>query len=76
MQLMRRLDQIFKNVGLRLYLRPYDVLVTSSDAGFIEYIPDTISIDQLKKKLLQDSTMNWSLKTFYQKYFQHEFEEA
>ena len=61
MQLMRRLKQIFEDVGIPLYLRPYDIIVTSNNSGFIEYIPDTISIDQLKKKLPN----GWTLKTFY-----------
>jgi phosphatidylinositol 4-kinase len=74
MQLMRRLQELFKEVGLNVYLRPYDVQVTSNSSGFIEYIPDTISIDQLKKRFPKEQ--NWTLKTFYQTYFRDEFEEA
>lgn len=29
--------------------RPYDIVATSHDAGIIEAIPDTVSIDALKK---------------------------
>lgn len=36
---------------LPLWLRPYTVLATSSTAGLIEYIPDSASIDSLKKRL-------------------------
>ena len=75
MQLMRRMQQIFREVGLNLYLRPYDVVVTSSSAGFIEFIPDTISIDQLKKKFLE-SNLPWTLCTFFEKRFVNDFEEA
>ncbi|CAN0077131.1 unnamed protein product [Ectocarpus sp. 8 AP-2014] len=33
----------------RAGLRPYDIVATSHDAGIIEAIPDTVSIDALKK---------------------------
>jgi phosphatidylinositol 4-kinase B len=55
MQLMRMMVQIFNKVDLKIYLRPYDILVTSCSTGFIEYVPDTISIDQLKKKFPKDT---------------------
>lgn len=29
--------------------RPYDIVATSPDAGVIEAIPDTVSLDALKK---------------------------
>ena len=77
MQLMRRLQKIFTDVGLAIYLRPYEVIVTSCNSGLIEYIPDTISVDQLKKKFLKPTnSQQWTLKSFYQKYFGTEFEEA
>jgi len=49
MQLMKRMQAIFKECGLAVYLRPYDIIVTSCNTGLIEFITDTISIDQLKK---------------------------
>jgi phosphatidylinositol 4-kinase len=44
-QLMRMLQSIFEKASLNIYLRPYDILVTSCSTGFIEFIPDTISVD-------------------------------
>ena len=73
-QLMKRLKQIFGEVNhLPIYLRPYEIFVTSSSSGLIEFIPDTNSIDYLKKKF---PNKEWTLATFYQKYFQDNFEEA
>lgn len=40
----------------------------------IEFIPDTVSIDYLKKKFPKRSL--WNLRTFYVKYFGENFEEA
>lgn len=34
--------------------RPYDIVATSHDAGVIEAIPDTVSIDALKKVCFGD----------------------
>jgi hypothetical protein len=46
----------------------------------IEFIPDTISLDSLKKRFPKKPGMpisqQWNLKTFYQKYFGENFEEA
>jgi len=35
---------------LPLYLRPYEVLVTSNRTALIEMVPDTLSLHQLKAK--------------------------
>lgn len=35
---------------LPIYLRPYQVFVTHGDGGLIETVPDTVSLDGLKKK--------------------------
>jgi len=64
---MKRLQHIFSRVqNLPIYLRPYEIFVTSSTSGLLEFIPDTNSIDYLKKKFPQK---DWSLATFYEKYF-------
>ena len=44
----------------------------------IEYIPDTISIDSLKKSFPKKPIGGkaWTLKTFYDRYFGSNFEEA
>ena len=50
----------------------YEILITSSSSGLIEYIPNTISLDFLKKSIPQD----WNLNLFYRKFFNENFEEA
>jgi hypothetical protein len=45
----------------------------------IEFIPDTISVDTLKKRFPRKAGTQltaWTLKTFYKKYFGDYFEEA
>lgn len=79
---MKRLQQIFDDAaGLKgsIYLRPYEIFITSSNSGMIEFVPDTISIDSLKKKFPKrpgTQLSTWTLATFYKKYFGDFFEEA
>lgn len=73
-QLMKRLQQIFSEVNqLPIYLRPYEIFVTSSSSGLLEFIPDTNSVDYLKKKF---PNKEWTLATFFTKYFEDDFETA
>jgi phosphatidylinositol kinase/protein kinase (PI-3 family) len=44
MQLITLCDAIFKRAHLPLRLRPFDVLITSGDAGIIETVPDARSV--------------------------------
>ena len=50
---MKRLKQIFDKVeNLNIYLRPYEIIVTSSTSGFLEHINDKSSIDYIKRSIL------------------------
>lgn len=49
-QLIAQFAAIFRAADLPLWLRPYDILATSPTSGFIEAIPDTVSIHSLKEK--------------------------
>lgn len=52
MQLIKRMQQICKKSNKSLRFRPYEILITSSSSAMIEFMPDTISINALKKKLI------------------------
>ena len=66
--------QIFSQVdNLPIYLRPYEIFVTSSSSGIIEYVPDTCSVDYLKKKF---PSPDWNLATFFNKYFGEDLDHA
>jgi len=56
---------IFAEDNLNIFLKPYEIFITSCNSGMIEFIPDTVSVDGLKKKLPK----GWTLKTFYENYF-------
>ena len=66
-QLIKLMDNIFKKAEIPLYLRTYEIIITSRSSGLIEFIPDSISIDGLKRKT------NTDLNTFYRNFFSPSF---
>jgi phosphatidylinositol 4-kinase len=72
MQIIKRFDDIFKNAEIPLKLKPYEILITSPTSGLIEFIPNTISIDALKKKIFPETSLN----IFFRNFFVNNFEEA
>jgi phosphatidylinositol kinase/protein kinase (PI-3 family) len=77
-QLMIRFKKIWKKAGLSLWLRPYNILITSSNSAMIEFMPDTISIHALKKQLSSHPQADKlsTLNLFYRWYYGPKFEEA
>ncbi len=75
MQIIKRFDEIFKAAKIPLRLRPYEILITSSSSGLIEFLPNTNSIDGCKKKFTKVH-QNWDLNDFYRAFFGQSFEEA
>lgn len=72
MQLIKLFHQIFTKAQLSLQLTPYEILITSHCSGLIEFLPNTMSIDSIKKKILP----NMNLNVFFRNYFCNNFEEA
>lgn len=72
LQLIKRCQEIFDLAGLPLKLGVYEILITSDRSGMIEVIPDTCSIDQIKKAMPEYFT----LKDFFLKVFGMNYEEA
>lgn len=72
MQLIKLFNKIFIQSGIRLKLFPYDIVITSQNSGLIEYIPNSVSIDFLKKKILSSMDLN----DFFRNFFCNNFEEA
>ena len=74
MQLIEEFDKAFKKENTNLRLRPYEILITSSSSGLIEFLPNSISIDGLKKQLQSKGV--YGLHQFFKIYFKNKFEEA
>ncbi|KDO35761.1 hypothetical protein SPRG_18902 [Saprolegnia parasitica CBS 223.65] len=64
-QLIQQCHKVFVDANSPLTLRPYDVIATSATSGFIEAVPDTVSLDSLKKNDPDYTT----LLDFYVRYF-------
>ncbi|CAA2970128.1 phosphatidylinositol 4-kinase beta 1-like [Olea europaea subsp. europaea] len=56
-QLISHFYDIFQEAGLPLWLRPYEVLVTSSYTALIETIPDTASLHSIKSRFPDISSL-------------------
>ena len=68
LQLIKKMKIIFESSRTHLRLFPYEILTTSSESGLIELLPNTISIDQLKKKYSKKD-----LNLFYRETFKEDF---
>eukprot|EP01125_Pyxidicula_operculata_P009787 TRINITY_DN3215_c0_g1_i3.p1 TRINITY_DN3215_c0_g1~~TRINITY_DN3215_c0_g1_i3.p1 ORF type:complete len:246 (+),score=30.81 TRINITY_DN3215_c0_g1_i3:821-1558(+) len=64
MQLISVFAEVFHEENLPLWLNPYMVLSTSSDAGLLETVHDAISIHGLKKSLNIDSLRTYFLQAY------------
>jgi phosphatidylinositol 4-kinase len=73
MQLIKFFDKIFREEKLPLNLHPYEIVITSSSSGMLEFLQNTCSIDGIKKKM---ATSSKNLCLFYKKFFKENFEEA
>eukprot|EP00004_Rigifila_ramosa_P027530 TRINITY_DN9016_c0_g1_i1.p2 TRINITY_DN9016_c0_g1~~TRINITY_DN9016_c0_g1_i1.p2 ORF type:complete len:921 (-),score=201.19 TRINITY_DN9016_c0_g1_i1:9-2771(-) len=49
-QLIDQFSSIFQEAKLPLFLRTYRILITAPDAGLMETVVDSVSLDSLKKK--------------------------
>ena len=62
-QLINEFLQIFKFEKVKCWLQPYEIIATGTNVGIVEVVPNSISIDQMKRK--NKSTLN----EFYQTHF-------
>ena len=63
-QLINEFNQIFKIEHVNCWLNTYEIISTGNDAGLVEMVNDSLSLDQLKQKL-----NNISLREFYLYYW-------
>lgn len=73
MQLIQKFDAIFKNARLNIYLKPYEIIVTSENSGILEFVPNTNSMDGLKKYLKKEKK---TFGAFFKEYFGERFQDA
>ena len=65
MQLIYKMRDIIKDAGVNLLIKPYEIIVLSENSGILEFVSNSISLDQMKKK-----TQGMSLPTFFTDVFQ------
>jgi len=62
-QLISEFYQIFQLEKIDVWLKPYEILSTGHNVGIIECVPNSVSLDYLKRKA------KCSLRQFYENYF-------
>lgn len=72
MQLISYYKKAFQDANLPVWLHTYKILSTSKSTGLIELIPDSTSIDGLKKK----ADFPGDLRTWYQQSFGYRADAA
>lgn len=72
MQMLRKMQHIFDLHQTGLFLKTYEIIITSNDSGILEFCQDTTSLDQVKKTF----TNVKGLHNIYKELFGDEFEEA
>ncbi len=63
-QLINEFHQIFQMEKVECWVNSYEIIATGDNVGIIECVPNAISIDQLKKKI-----GNNTLRSFFENYF-------
>ena len=63
-QLINEFFQIFKLENTGCWLNTYEIISTGNDAGLVEMVNDSVSLDQLKQKINHASLHNFYLYTF------------
>ena len=57
MQIIKLFQRIFLEENTGIYLRSYEIIPTSADAGFLEFLTDAIPISSMKKKFNSQLTL-------------------
>ena len=73
-QLINEFLQIFKFEKVKCWLQPYEIIATGTNVGIVEVVPNSMSIDQMKRKTKK------SVSDFYKDYFgpegSHQYKRA
>lgn len=50
MQLIYKMRDIIRDAGVELLIKPYEIIVLSENSGLLEFVSNSISLDEMKKK--------------------------
>ena len=65
--MISKFKTIFDDHGVKLWLKPFNIIATCEDGGLIQTVPDAISIDKLKKSYAEFT----SLKQYFKQTFKY-----
>jgi phosphatidylinositol 4-kinase len=61
------MKDIIKKYTEEIFIKPYEIIVLSENSGILEFVSNSISIDQMKKKSEEDKR---SISKFFSDVFQ------
>jgi phosphatidylinositol 4-kinase B len=64
-QLIVLFKKVFDDASLPLWLKPYEVIVTGSESGLIEFVNDTVSVDSVKKQFPAGSSLSFIFESVF-----------
>jgi phosphatidylinositol 4-kinase len=64
-QLINEFYQIFKLEKIEVWLKPYEILSTGINVGIIECVPNAVSLDYLKRKATNFTTLRQYFEQYY-----------
>ncbi len=67
MQLIYKMRDIIRDAGVELLIKPYEIIVLSENSGLLEFVSNSISLDEMKKK-----SEGCSISKFFSDVFQTE----
>lgn len=56
MQLIYKIKSILKEANLDIVIKPYEIIVLSENSGLLEFVSNSISIDGIKKLVINGET--------------------
>ena len=71
MQLIYKMRDILREAGVEAFIKPYEIIVLSENSGLLEFVSNSISVDEMKKK-----SEGISISKFFQDVFQDNVEKA
>ena len=70
----KEMKKIWEEEELEIWVKPYKVFLVNENSGLIEFIKNTKSIHEIKKK--ESHKKNYFLKTYFQETFKGDFKKA
>ena len=49
MQLIFKMKEVLEQARVKVFLKPYEIIVLSENSGLLEFVENSVSVDQMKR---------------------------